>query len=96
MPSRKIAGARSLIVTTRDAPPDCAATVIGRGVRRARGALALRRDGSGFVIEGARPQNFDRPWAPAPRARTVSPTPPRAHSPPRDATPRPEDIQADD
>jgi competence protein ComEC len=43
-----------LIVTTRDAPPDCAAAVIGRDVLRKRGALALRRDGSGFVIEGTR------------------------------------------
>ena len=55
----------ALIVTTREAPPDCAATVIGRSLWRARGALALRRDGAGFVIESARPPNFDRPWAPA-------------------------------
>jgi competence protein ComEC len=97
-----------LIVTTRDPPPDCAATVIGRDIWRRRGALALRRDGSGFLMEGARSPNFDRPWAPAPRARTAAGTgserlsesfgapsaPP--HSPPRDATPRPEELQADD
>ena len=39
----------TVIVATRDAPPDCAATVIGRSLWRARGALALRRDGAGFV-----------------------------------------------
>ena len=60
-----------LIVTTRDPPPDCAATVIGRDLWRRRGALALRREGSGFVIEAARPPNFDRPWAPAPRPAQV-------------------------
>jgi hypothetical protein len=35
----------TVIVATRDAPPDCAATVIGRNLWRTRGALALRRDG---------------------------------------------------
>jgi competence protein ComEC len=94
-----------LIVTTRDAPPDCAAAVIGRDVWRKRGALALRRDGSSFVIEGTRPPNYDRPWAPAQRARrteggtalegSANPSAP-AYVPPRDATPRPEEIQADD
>jgi competence protein ComEC len=84
-------------------PPDCGAFVIGSDLRRARGALAVRRDGGdGFVIESARPENFDRPWAPRPRVRgettseseaTKAPT---AHSPPRDATPKPEDLQADD
>ena len=53
-----------LIMTTRTAPPDCAAQVIGRALWRERGALALRRTGSGFVIDSARPPNFDRPWAP--------------------------------
>ena len=90
-----------LIVTTRDPPPDCAATVIGRDLWRRRGALALRREGSGFVIEAARPPNFDRPWAPAPRAAQspvngeADPSPAANHVPPRDATPRQEDIEAD-
>jgi competence protein ComEC len=92
-----------LVVTTRDAPPDCAAPVIGRKLWRERGALALRRDGSGFVMETARAEGFDRPWAPQ-RARTASATnsdvpvspPPASRVPPRDATPRPEDLQPDD
>ncbi len=90
-----------LIVTTRDPPPDCAATVIGRDLWRRRGALALRREGSGFVIEAARPPNFDRPWAPAPRpAQSIAnseadPSTTANHAPPRDATPRQEDIEAD-
>jgi len=62
-------GRAVLIVTTRDPPPDCAAPVIGRRVWRERGALALRRDGTRFVMESARTEGFDRPWAPRP-ART--------------------------
>jgi len=93
-------------VATRDAPSDCAATVIGRSLWRARGALALRRDGSGFVIDSARPPNFDRPWAPnaAPQparsgaansdAAAVQPAVSRTQ--PRDATPRPEDLDPND
>jgi competence protein ComEC len=92
-----------VIVTTRTAPSDCAALVIGRELWRARGALLLRRDGGdGFVIESARPENFDRPWAPRPN-RTVSganseseASPPAERAMPRDATPKPEDLQADD
>ena len=48
----------AVIVATRDAPPDCAAIVIGRKLWRERGALALRRDGSGFVIESRAAAEF--------------------------------------
>jgi competence protein ComEC len=85
-------------MTTRDPPPDCRAQVIGRGLWRERGALALRRTGAGFAIDSARPPNFDRPWAPQ-RLRatdTVTPAQPAAsRALPRDATPRHEDIEAD-
>jgi len=96
----------TVIVATRDAPSDCAATVIGRSLWRARGALALRRDGAGFVIDSARPPNFDRPWAPnvaQQPARTVAANfdatagpPAPSRSQPRDTTPRPEDLDAND
>lgn len=85
-----------LIVTARDAPPGCAATVIGRDLWRTRGALALRRAGSGFVMESARPPNYDRPWAPAPLPRlapaasqpsATAIAPDASRPPPRDATP---------
>ena len=91
-----------ILATHDDPPPDCAAMVIGRDVWRRRGALALRRDGPGFIVEGTRPENFDRPWAPAIAPRRVATdsatdsnldSAPRA--PPRDATPRQEDIEAD-
>jgi competence protein ComEC len=92
----------TVVVATRNVPPNCAATVLGRSLWRARGALALRRDGASFAIDSTRPPNFDRPWAPRqPRnAATSSETaagPPSASQPqPRDATPRAEDLQADD
>jgi competence protein ComEC len=96
-----------LVVATHDTPPpDCAASVIGRDMWRTRGALELRRDGPGFFITSARPASYDRPWAPAP-----APPPRRAESAarvgtdvkagsaprpqPRDATPTPDDVEAD-
>jgi len=96
-----------LILTTRDPPPGCAAQVIGRPLWRTRGALALRRTASGFAVVGARAPNFDRPWSPAPpppRVRAGSATDSSdygtisasSHAPPRDATPRPEDVEADE
>ena len=78
-----------------DPPPGCAATVIKRETWYDRGALALRRDGAGFVIESARPQNYDRPWAPAWHARNPEPSDvatSSVHN--RDATPVLDDIEA--
>jgi hypothetical protein len=77
--------------------------IAGFGARRLwreRGALALRRDGPGFVIESARPPNFDRPRAPRPpraaNADNVTDTHATTPAPPGDATPPPQDLQADD
>ena len=98
-----------LVVASRGEPPeDCRATVIGRALWRQRGALVLRRNGSGldadFVIDSARPRNFDRPWAPAaPAAREAATSATvnesgegeEATRAARDATPRQEDIEAD-
>jgi len=53
-----------LVVASRgEAPADCKATVIDRGLWRQRGALILTRRGADFIIESARSKNFDRPWA---------------------------------
>jgi hypothetical protein len=92
----------ALVIAHRDPPQECAATVIKRELWRARGAMALRHTASGFVIESARSQNFDRPWSPAlqPRSRsdeavatsTDGAAPKLA---PRDATPKQDDIEAD-
>jgi competence protein ComEC len=90
-----------LVVATRGDPPaDCQAMMIGRAVWRAQGALALRRSGKDFIIDSARPKNFDRPWAPAPAPRESLATSDTAENDAsgralRDATPRQEDIEAD-
>ena len=89
-----------IVAVHNDPPPDCAAKVIGRRTWYDRGALALRWSGSGFVMDSTRPKNFDRPWAPAPPQRqetdvTDASVAAPYHSPPRDATPRQDDIEAD-
>jgi competence protein ComEC len=93
----------AIVVTAKDAPADCSAFVAGRALWRTRGALSLRRDGGdGFIIDAARAENFDRPWAPRPpRASSGANSDSEAsstasRSPPRDATPKPEDLQPDD
>jgi len=94
----------ALVVAARAAPPPgCTAMVIDRDMWRTRGALALRRTPSGFAIDSARAANSDRPWSPAfPPKRgnaasaghgaSFSAT---ASNRSRDATPQPEDIEAD-
>jgi competence protein ComEC len=87
----------ALVLTTRAAPPTCAATVIDRDAVRRNGAMALRREGKRWHIESARPPGQDRPWAPAMHAgRQPDGTPSPARQPPRDATPRPDEVDADD
>jgi len=88
-----------LIVAARQAPKDCAASVINRARLTRQGSLALWRKGSGFAVEAARPRGFDRPWAPLATGDSESDTPfvsrpsaPRS----RDATPSEADLQADD
>lgn len=86
-----------LVVSSRDAPPGCAALVIDRGVWRRSGALTLHRRGEQFEITAARPPGYDRPWAraAAPAGEALEPsrtTPAR----PRDATPRQDDLEAGD
>ncbi len=81
------------VVTARNAPPVCAALLIDRNGARAHGAVSARWDGSMFVQESTRPPTYDRPWARAPAAAVAIPARP---APPRDATPRPADLEADD
>jgi competence protein ComEC len=89
----------AVVVATRQAPRDCAATVIGRSDWRDRGAIMLRRDGAGFVVESARAENFDRPWAPRQSRTNAAATSDDAGSQsattraPRDATPKLEDLE---
>jgi len=93
----------TVVVATREAPRECAATVIDRSLWRTRGALAIFREGASFTIESARPTTFDRPWAPRPSRTTAAASsdttrgqPAKPAPAPRDATPRSEDLQPDD
>ena len=58
----------ALVVSAREAPPDCAARVVDRHVWQRNGALALRRVGQGLGDLTARPAGYDRrgrarrPW----------------------------------
>ncbi len=95
-----------VVVARGDPPADCTATVIWRALWRQRGALTLTRRDGDFIIESARPKNFDRPWSPnwAPNWAAASR---EAHaaifgasgqgeidSRTHDATPRQDDIEA--
>jgi competence protein ComEC len=85
----------ALIVTTQAVPARCAAAIVGRELSRAGGALALYRKGDGFDIVRARPNGHDRPWAkPGPAAQEETRNSIRPAQ--RDATPRAEDLDADD
>ena len=90
----------ALVVTTRQPPAACGASVIDAERLRRQGALALRRSGSGFAIDAVKPQGIDRPWSPAiageseNEGRVLAPRipPPRAI----DATPSEADLQAEE
>jgi competence protein ComEC len=66
-----------VVVSSRDAPPGCAALVIDRNVWRGSGAMALRRRGNDFEIT-AGPRGYDRPWARAAAPDAVALAPSRA------------------
>jgi competence protein ComEC len=90
----------ALIVTLRQAPASCSASVIDADRLRRQGAMALRRGREGFVVEAAKPKGIDRPWSPAiadeseADAIVLAPrvVPPRAI----DATPAEADLQAEE
>ncbi|MGE0750900.1 MAG: ComEC/Rec2 family competence protein [Variibacter sp.] len=88
--------ARSLLVVTRrQAPPDCRATVADRTVWHRSGALALYRAGQGFTIEAARPRGQVRPWMPAAEPERPRSTLARRKFAP-DSTPREDDLRPED
>jgi competence protein ComEC len=85
----------ALVVSQRTAPPSCSAMVIDRTIWPRTGAAALYRTGNGWERVVAYPPGYDRPWARALPARGDAESSPRT-SAPRDATPRSEDLGADD
>jgi competence protein ComEC len=87
----------AVVLSRRNAPPDCAALVIDRKAWQRGGAIALRRVGTAWEITEARPPGYDRPWARArPLAQTSMSLAPTRRNAPRDATPRAEDLQPGD
>lgn len=83
-----------LIVTSRQAPADCAAPVFDRDQLQTSGTMALRRSRGGFVVEAVRPKGVDRPWAPAAAGNAAPDTaqPASATARPVDATPAETDL----
>jgi len=78
-----------VIATFRQPPPGCRATVLGRDRLRSSGSMAIWRRGDGLVIEAARPEGTDRPWAHSDVVEQVAQTAPAETTPA--ATPRPVD-----
>jgi competence protein ComEC len=89
----------ALIVTARQAPSSCTASVIGRDRLQHQGALMLQRQATGFSIVPTRPRGTNRPWWPAaPDANdfemTLAPRAPASRL--QDATPPEADQQGED
>jgi len=85
----------AVVVTARHAPADCRALVIDRNISRSQAAIALTRRGDAMELTSARPPGQDRPWARAQAAPAEAPSSVlRTQS--RDATPRPQDLEAGD
>src|ERR1700681_2859684 len=86
-----------LLVTAKQAPPACAATVIDLERLRRQGAIALRQVRDGFIVDAVKPRGVNRPWAPGaageaetePANLAPRPAAPRAV----DATPAEADLQ---
>jgi competence protein ComEC len=84
----------SLVITTRQAPPDCRALVVDRQTLRDSGAMTLQRADKGWKIERAVPAGAERPWAHTQHhagASFITATPS-----PTDAPPRADDLQPAD
>lgn len=83
-----------VLVTSHTPPSGCGALVIERGPWRAGASVALYSNGAGFDVVESRPPGYSRPWtgmvATIPDPATI------ARYPAQDATPRPEDLAADD
>jgi competence protein ComEC len=88
----------ALVVTARQAPPDCRSPVIDQDRVHRQGAMALRRTWDGFAVDAVKPRGFDRPWSPAVAGDgDIEPSLVRPVSRGQvDATPAEADVQADE
>jgi competence protein ComEC len=82
----------AVVISPREAPGDCAATLVDRRIWRGNGAVSLRWTGDGFAMNAARPPGYERPWA---RGAPVSLQPALRPAAP-DATPRTGDLEPGD
>jgi competence protein ComEC len=83
----------AMVISTRDIRGDCGALVLDRQALRSSGATAVRRLSDGqFEITTARPRGYNRPWAGA----RLEGSDPALAVPPRDATPKTEDLEPGD
>lgn len=85
----------AVVVSARAAPAPCAALLIDRDRWRAQGATTLRWTGDRFETSAARPPGYARPWARGPQSPVVT-TSTTARPASQDATPRSEDLSAED
>jgi competence protein ComEC len=88
----------AVIITSRQASPDCKALVISHERLQKQAATVLRRTGRGFVIDAVRPNGVNRPWSQSVRDATE---PENSHARPVnprrvDATPAEADLQAEE
>jgi competence protein ComEC len=83
-----------LVVTSREAPPDCAATIIDRNVLRSGGAALLYRGEGNWRMEQSKPAGYDRPWAQSSDKADRSGNAARRTR--LDATPRPDELEPED
>jgi competence protein ComEC len=86
----------AVVVAALDIPSDCAAIAIDHMTMRAAGAVALYHNGNSFDVVRARPRGQDRPWARSVEEGSDSVQRPAGRAHPRDATPRPEDVDPTD
>jgi competence protein ComEC len=89
----------ALIVTAKQVPSPCRASVIDAERLRRQGALALRRTNEGFSVDAVKPRGIDRPWSPSAGGDNDVETMIPVSRPARqavDATPSEADLQADE
>jgi competence protein ComEC len=88
-----------VIVTFRQPPPECRATVLDGDRLRSSGSMAVWRRGEKLLIEAARPEATDRPWAHREERAQISTPQAEPSSPsvrPVDATPTEPEVAPED
>jgi competence protein ComEC len=85
----------AIVVSQREAPPTkCAATLVDRKTWHTHGAVALRWVDDHFEQSVTHPPNHERPWTQRPAVSATDAAQPRSSR--SDATPRTDDLDAED